>query len=657
MINITSKDKSIILLITLCGILLWLIVSVFFVIYDKVSFKNSEINKINIIEKNRWLNVVEPLSSKDLSGKITILHFWSSSCVSCIEAIDKLKELDVKYPNTFAIIGVHNPLFENEENYLAVKKAVIRFDINYPVINDSDRSLSNKFAVQKTPTFIIFSLSGKVHAKLEGIDKIESVINQATKLYYKNKFSINHNKIPIVLERDVNISNILSNPTKIIYVSKFFHKNREIPAIIIANSGQNSIIITNINGEIIAKIGSGVSGFSDGNLNNAQFRSPQSIAYSDKKIFVADTGNNSLRLIDFENNTVKTLIGSGMQGEIITSKKINLNDDKIDLFAPTDIEFFPDKSTLIISNSGTNQILAYNPKDNQLLILAGNGEIGEQDGVYPDNSLAQTSDMAVCGDKLYLLDALTSNLRVIDKDGSLQTLYKSKDEKNSRIKLQNPRGLVVDDTGAYISDSLNHAIKKFDFNTKQLSTIVGGPRGEEVGTNTSFDEPNGLFSIIDKFYIADSNNNRILEVNRASGSSELLDIMPQQKLSKEAFLEYLPNLQKSPDIELKALSDIIFTIKIKDGWKINPHGPSFMNLLELNDENSATLVYSFDWNEIISNKINFPKLKDEHQYLLQGKIYFCRNSTNALCYIKSYEQKIIAKQNSDISEISIEIAK
>lgn len=657
MININSKDKSIILLIALCGVLLWLIVSVFFVIFDKVSFKNSEINKINIIEKNRWLNVVEPLSPKNLSGKITILHFWSSSCVSCIEAIDKLKELDAKYPNTFAIIGVHKPLFENEENYLAVKKAVIRFDINYPVINDLDHSLSNKFAVTKTPTFIIFSLSGKVYAKLEGVDKIEDAINHASKLYYKNKFSINRNKIPVVLEKDINISNILSAPSKIIYVSKFSHKNREIPVIIVANSGQNSILITNINGEIIAKIGSGANGLNDGNFDNAQFLSPQSIAYSNKKIFVADTGNNALRVIDFENNSVKTLIGTGMQGEIIASKKINLNDVKIDLFAPTDVEFFPDKSTLIISNSGTNQILAYNLKDNQLSILAGNGEIGEQDGVYPENSLAQTSDMAVYEGKLYLLDALTSNLRVIDKDGSLQTLYKSKDEKNSRIRLQNPRGLVVDDTGAYISDSLNNAIKKFDFNTKQLSTIVGGHRGEEVGVNTSFDEPNGIFSIIDKFYIADSNNNRIMEVNRASGSSDLLDIMPQQKLSKEVFLEYLPNLQKSADIEVKALSDIAFNIKIKDGWKINPLGPSFMNLLELKDKNSASLISSFDWNEIIANKINLPKLNDESQYLLQGKIYFCRNIANSLCYIKSYEQKIIAKQNSDVSEISIEIAK
>ena len=36
------------------------------------------------------------------------------------------------------------------------------------------------------------------------------------------------------------------------------------------------------------------------------------------------------------------------------------------------------------------------------------------------------------------------------------------------------------------------------------------------------------------------------------------------------------------------------------------------------------------------------KLKDGKNYILQGSIYYCENKQNALCYIKSYEQKINA---------------
>jgi alkyl hydroperoxide reductase subunit AhpC len=69
----------------------------------------------------------------------------------------RIKELDERNPNSFAIIGIHNPIFENEKNYNSVKKAVIRHEISYPVINDSNLDLAKKFNVNNNPSFLIFS--------------------------------------------------------------------------------------------------------------------------------------------------------------------------------------------------------------------------------------------------------------------------------------------------------------------------------------------------------------------------------------------------------------------------------------------------------------------------------------------------------------------
>jgi YVTN family beta-propeller protein len=406
-------------------------------------------------------------------------------------------------------------------------------------------------------------------------------------------------------------------------------------------------------GEIIVKIGNGLRGLVDGEIADARFSYPQGILYDGKKLYVADTGNNAVRLIDFENNKVETIIGSGERGEIIEVKKIEAKN--VDLSAPSDLEFFPDKSNIAISNSGTNQILLFDVKNKNLSILAGNGDSGEDDGVYPENSLAQTADMSVYGGKLYFVDTKTSSLRVINKDGVLKTLYSNKVSANSPKRLQNPKALIVDDTGAYISDSYNHIIRKYDFTSQQLNSLFGSSRGDDVGNKTSFDEPNGLVSIIDKLYVVDANNSRVLAVNRANGSSTLLDIIPPQKLSKETFVEYLPNLQKSQDIFVKSDMEIKINFDIKRGWKINQIGPSFINLLELKDEKNATLIASNDWNDILQKKIKSFKLKKDQEYLLQGKIYFCRDTLNSLCYIKSYEQKIIAKDESQIGQIEIEI--
>jgi hypothetical protein len=114
-------------------------------------------------------------------------------------------------------------------------------------------------------------------------------------------------------------------------------------------------------------------------------------------------------------------------------------------------------------------------------------------------------------------------------------------------------------------------------------------------------------------------------------------------------------LQKSQDILLKSQADINIKINIKNGWKINQIGPSFINLLELKDEKNATLITSYDWNAILQKKFDNFKLEKDKKYLLQGKIYFCRNSLNSLCYIKSYEQKIISKDDSQINQIEIEV--
>jgi thiol-disulfide isomerase/thioredoxin len=649
MINISHKDKSIILLIAVALIFLWLMVSIFFAIYNKITFTTSDLNRISLIEKGRWFNVVKPLQNSDIEGKIVVMHFWSYSCSSCIESIEKLKELDAKNPDSLVIIGVHNPIFDNEKNYNSVKKAVIRHEISYPVINDADMELAKKFKVKNNPSFLVFGLNGRVNKKYVGSDSIDKVVIRAQELIDKNKFSINHSRLPIVLEKNISIASLLTSPTKIIYEENFSYKGREFPAFIIANSGQNSVIVSNMMGEIVLKIGSGIRGMVDGDIGEARFSYPQGILYGNKNLYIADTGNNSLRLVDFETQKVKTIIGSGEQGDAVQVKRIDAK--SVDLSAPTDLEFFPDKSSIAISNSGTNQILVFDIKNKSISILAGNGERGEDDGVYPENSLAQTADMAVYGNKLYFLDSLTSNLRVVNKDGDLKTLYSNKSSK----KLQNPRGLLVDDTGAYISDSFNHVIRKYDFNSQQLNTLFGFARGEDVGAKTSFDEPSGLVSIIDKLYVVDTNNNRVLAVNRARGSSTLLDLIPPQKLYKETFVEYLPNLQKSQDIFVKPEVKIDININVKQGWKINQIGPSFINLLELKDEKNATLIANYDWNAILLKKIDSLKLKKDQEYLLQGKIYFCRNSLNSLCYIKSYEQRIIPKDDSQITQIEVDI--
>jgi hypothetical protein len=79
--------------------------------------------------------------------------------------------------------------------------------------------------------------------------------------------------------------------------------------------------------------------------------------------------------------------------------------------------------------------------------------------------------------------------------------------------------------------------------------------------------------------------------------------------------------------------------------------------LTIKDDQQADLVANFDWNIIKTKEAKLPKLEAEKKYLLQGKLYYCKDAKNSLCYIKSYEQKISVKPEETTVKIEIKLAK
>ena len=59
--------------------------------------------------------------------------------------------------------------------------------------------------------------------------------------------------------------------------------------------------------EVKAFAGTGVAGYRDGSLHEAQFNEPAGLAYADGKLYIADTNNNAIRVIDIAQRTVETL--------------------------------------------------------------------------------------------------------------------------------------------------------------------------------------------------------------------------------------------------------------------------------------------------------------------------------------------------------------
>ncbi len=647
-IKISQKDKSLILFIITVFVVLWFAFSFLTNLIFSSAFFKSDASKIISLyddEEQRWLNLARKLEKKDLKSRIILLDFWTHSCVNCLHAIPEIKQLEKEFGNKILVIGVHSGKFENEKDIESIRKAVLRYKIHHPVINDSMLKIWNEFEINARPTFVLIDPRGRVKETYIGENDIKYARKDIKKLVEKYRYHLNRDELPILLEKNKIIKTVLNYPTKISYSKNFAYKSYSGPAFFVANSARNSVIVAKENGEIITQIGLKDSGLQDGIFDVARFNFPSGILYSDGVLYVADTQNHALRAINFKSGRVETLIGNKEMGQVLKGETDALN---FSLALPLDLEFFGDKNKIAIANSGTNQILLFDVKTKKIKPLAGSGIEGNVDGKFPKNSLAQTSSLSFYDDKLYFIDSSTSSLRVYEKDGNVRTLignnisdfggHKNGDKKTALM--QHPLDLFVNKNGIYISDSFNHKIRKYQFNSKEIKDLFGDKRGNSIGEDAEFDEPDGVVVVDNNMFVVDANNNRIVKINFDKMKSSLLNVMPPLQLPHEGFLQYLPNLNvvkkalvKSEGVEIK----INFA---EESYKINEKGPSFINLLELVSENKANLIKTFDWNLIKNDEIKLPDLQKNKKYILQGTIYFCEDKINALCFIASYEQEI-----------------
>lgn len=102
-----------------------------------------------IISGGSWFNS-DPLTLKDLRGKVVVIDFWTYSCINCQRTLPYLRSWYEKYKEKgLVIIGVHSPEFEFEKNEANVTQAIKDFQLTYPIVQDNNfstwKAYSNRF--------------------------------------------------------------------------------------------------------------------------------------------------------------------------------------------------------------------------------------------------------------------------------------------------------------------------------------------------------------------------------------------------------------------------------------------------------------------------------------------------------------------------------
>ena len=102
-----------------------------------------------------WLNTDRPLRLADLRGKVVLLDFWTYCCINCMHVIPDLKKLEAKYANELVVIGVHSAKFTNEGESENIRQAILRYEIEHPVVNDREFRIWRQYGARAWPTLVV----------------------------------------------------------------------------------------------------------------------------------------------------------------------------------------------------------------------------------------------------------------------------------------------------------------------------------------------------------------------------------------------------------------------------------------------------------------------------------------------------------------------
>lgn len=454
-----------------------------------------------------WLNVAAPVTIEQLRGKVVILDFWTYGCVNCMHVLRDLKTLEQRFPDELLVIGIHSAKFANEKSTDNLRRILVRYEIEHPVANDANLEIWRRYGAQAWPTRVIIDPAGNLVGTAMGEGNLEGFVNAVRTVVrvFDERGEINRSPLPLQLERHRHDDQPLLYPGKLL-ADERSHR------LFVADSNHNRIVVSSLDGKLLEVIGSGLQGDNDGIFSQARFHRPQGLALDGDELYVADTENHQIRVVDFQARAVHTVAGTGKQGAWSGEGGEAM---RVDLNSPWDLAL--KTGILIVAMAGSHQLWVIDLLHDQTYPYAGTGEEARRDGAVNLATFAQPSGLAVDsspgagGETLFVADAESNTIRAVQLPpvNTVTTIaggdlfkFGDTDGSGDAVRLQHPLGLAARDGRVFVADTYNHKIKMLEPSSGKVSTFAAG-----------FYEPGGVSIAGNTLFVADTNNHAIRTVD------------------------------------------------------------------------------------------------------------------------------------------------
>jgi serine/threonine protein kinase len=262
----------------------------------------------------------------------------------------------------------------------------------------------------------------------------------------------------------------------------------------------------------------GTKGYVDGPALQAEFRLPNNVALDQAgNVYVADTANDDIRKITSA-GVVSTIAGLFHNRGSADGSGTNAR-----FWAPFGIALDP-SGDIFVADTGNNTIRKISPTGVVSTIAGLAGQAGTNDGAGSLARFRNPWGVAVDDSGgVYVADMSNNTIRKITLTGRVYTyagqagISGNADGFGTGARFNNPFGVAVDSAGnVYVSDTANNAIRKITVG-HVVTTLAGLPgyagNTDGNGPDARFWGPQGL--TVDgagNIYVADTGNNAIREI-------------------------------------------------------------------------------------------------------------------------------------------------
>jgi len=295
--------------------------------------------------------------------------------------------------------------------------------------------------------------------------------------------------------------------------------------------------------------GSTTSGDTNDTGIKAKFNKPGGLTCDDTAVYVADMNNNRIRKITSDGK-VSTFTGAATSAGIGGGGFADGKLDVAKFNSPNDIFYHRGTKKFFVADTGNNRIRVI--EDDNVRTIAGTGAIGSKDGTTEEATFYCPTGVCanIAGDRVYIADSNNNVIRLINLINSQVTIFAGVVNKTgadvdgpvATARFNNPTSISVEflpgskGDVVYVSDTGNNKIKKIaknDHDEYTVETVAGtSAASSEDGTalningragTATLDAPRGLFAAEG---LSDKHGIVFVDSGASSGRVRIIDGTP-----------------------------------------------------------------------------------------------------------------------------------